>query len=84
MACPISFDQLDVLVLRVNDHDAPQNADLRPREADAVGVVHRLKHIVEQICQLFIKFRYRAAFFVQNRVALRHNVAKCHIVPSQS
>ena len=55
-----------------------QNADLRPREADAVGVVHGFEHVVEERRQTVVKFCDRAAFFCQNRVSHRYDLSQCH------
>ena len=71
-------DQLDILLAGIDDHDPAQNADLRPREADAVGVVHGLEHVVEERRQTVVKFCDRAAFFCQNRVSHRYDLSQCH------
>ena len=52
----LGVHKLDILVARVDDDHAAQDADLRPGQTDAVGIVHGLDHILDQDGQLLVKF----------------------------
>src|SRR5882762_1175279 len=56
----------------INDRNAAGDADLRRRQADAVRSVHGFKHVVEQLTQRSVKFRYRRGFLIKHRVAKLH------------
>ena len=55
-----------------------REGDLRGREADAVGVVHRLRHVVQQLVQPRVKFVNRAALLAKQLVLNTDDVAKRH------
>ena len=60
--------------------DAAQDADLRRGEADTVRIDQSFGHVVEQLTQLSIKFRHRAADLGKAGVAHFMDLANSHNV----
>ena len=54
----------------IDDGDAPRNADLRGGQADALGGVHGLEHVVDELLQFFVEGRdfFRGLF--EDRIAV--------------
>src|ERR1700733_6540706 len=53
----------------VDDGNAAADADLRGGEADAVGYVHGLEHVFDELLQFLVEDGYFLGGFLENRVA---------------
>ena len=69
--CDDGIDELDeaVLVLHVDDDHADGLADLRRGEADAVRLVHRLRHVVQELPQALVDALDGRTMLLQDGVA---------------
>ncbi|MOA39667.1 hypothetical protein D3C78_1614670 [compost metagenome] len=68
-----------VAVLGDIDHDqALVEIHLRRREADTLGLVHGLEHVVDLLLQRAVEAGYRPGNLVQTRVGVMQNVEQCH------
>ena len=74
----LGIHKLHVLLAGIDDAEPPHHADLRAGQADAVGVMHGLDHILDQDGQLLIESGHRAADLRQDGVANRYNFSQCH------
>ena len=75
----LGIHQLHDLVADVHHHEPAQHAHLRRGKPHAVGVSHRLLHIVDELRQTVVKFYDRAAFFRQNGVTHGDNIPQSHL-----
>jgi hypothetical protein len=74
-------DQHQRLVARFRDidHDhALVHVDLRRREADAVGVEHRLEHVVDEAPDAVVDLRHGRGHAVQAVVGITQDVQQGH------
>ena len=69
---------IDSALLILHDADAAQDADLRGGEADATGLLQRVRHVVEQLMQPVVEFRHRAADLCKAGVAHFVDLANSH------
>src|SRR5579871_110063 len=53
----------------IDDGDAAADADLRRGEADAVGSIHRLEHVVDKLAEIFVEDGDGLGGFLEDRVA---------------
>ena len=59
------IDQLNKPISAVDHNCAAQNANLRCRKANAFGIIHGFRHVVQQCAKARIKMFYRTAFFIK-------------------
>src|SRR5215469_6378031 len=57
----------------IDDGDAPPDADLRRGKPDSMGLVHRLKHVLDQLFQFTIEDRNFLRWSFENRIAVLHD-----------
>ena len=62
----------------IDDHDALVHVDLRGRQADAVGVVHRGEHVLNQRLDACIDGLNRLCNLVKTRIRVTENGKNCH------
>jgi len=67
------------VVVHVDDGDALGAPDLRSGEADPLGGVHRLEHVVHEAAQLVGDLGDRRRVLSQDRVAEHADVEKTHL-----
>ncbi|MNV62201.1 hypothetical protein D3C71_1547380 [compost metagenome] len=68
----LGIDQLDQSMLLIGvHHDQPfQDADLRSGQSDALCVIHRIRHIIQQLLDVGGNFRHRLRRFMKDFIRL--------------
>lgn len=67
-----------MVVLAVDDDDADGTADLRRCEADAIALIHRDCHVVEQLAQILVDLLHRSADLLEDRCSCLLDFQYCH------
>ena len=78
----LGVDQLHRPLPNVDDNHPAQKPHLGGGQADPVGLVHGLDHVLHQLGQFLVKLLHRAALLSQELLLLGHDVAHCHGLPA--
>src|SRR6185436_1009275 len=72
----------DLVLLRREDEDAPENADLRRRETDSVRVLHQLAHARHEPLEVVVELLDRRCLHAQDGVRVLADLRQRELPPS--